>query len=226
MRPLNNGRQAAPLVRARWAALFAAASLAAFGLTAALTYGVDWVQRRDARLLYRLHAHRESWPGDVAAAVVHLGDPLPQLALLGVLVAIAIHLDRRREAVAAAVLVLGADLTTQILKGLLAHPRHQPLLGYEQIAAEAFPSGHATAMAAMTYAYLLVLPKRWWPLPAALAFLTVCVGTSSVLLHKHYPSDVLGGILIASAWFGAVLAVFRSGYRIQPRVATRWIDRD
>jgi membrane-associated phospholipid phosphatase len=209
MRPLNNGWQAARLVRARSAALLAAAAVVALCAVATLAYEVDWVQRRDARLLVRLYARRDTWVGDVAAVAVHLGDPAAQVALLAVLMAIAVGLGRRREALAAAALVAGANLTTQILKGLLSHPRLQLLLGYNQVAADAFPSGHATAMAAMTYAYLLALPRRWWPLPAAMACLTLLVGASAVVLHNHYPSDVVGGILVATAWFGGALAVLR-----------------
>jgi len=196
-------------VSAKQAAFLSLASALAFCVVAALVYGSDRVQRHDARLLVRLYARRETAFGDIAAAVVHLGDPAAQAVLVGGLIAVAIGLGRRREAIGAAVLVLGANLTTQVLKGVLSQPRYQPLLGYEQVSADAFPSGHATAMAAMTYACLLVLPRRWWPVAAISASLAVLVGASSVVLHKHYSSDVVGGVLLATAWFWGVLAVLR-----------------
>ena len=50
-----------------------------------------------------------------------------------------------RAALASLFVVAGANLTTQLFKALLAHPRFQALLGAEQISANSFPSGHTTA---------------------------------------------------------------------------------
>lgn len=107
-------------------------------------------------------------------------------------------------------LVAGANLTTQILKAVLAYPRYQSLLGYRQINETAFPSGHSTAVAAMVFAWALVLPGAWRPLVLTLgAVVAVAVGLSLVLLHPHFPSDVVGGWLVASGWLCAVVAALR-----------------
>ncbi len=186
------------------------------GLLALLAYGVGSVGRFDADLLLWLAVSRESSLGGVVEFIAFLGDPLPQLVLLAVSCLLALHWGRPRSAVAALVLVVGANLTTQILKALLSHPRYQLALSYRQISSSAFPSGHATAALAIAYAFVLVVPSSWkrWTLLAGLAF-AFALGCSVVALHYHYPSDVLGGWLVASAWFFGVVA----GLRVwQPRL--------
>jgi membrane-associated phospholipid phosphatase len=185
--------------------------LLALTVVASLAYGSDSLQRFDARILHRLASQRDAALGDAARLIAHLGDPVPQLLLLAGACLLALRRRRPERAIAAAILVAGANLTTQVLKAALAHPRLQPILGYYQVGETAFPSGHATAMAAIAYAYLLVVPRSWRTMTAAVgAVLVITVGGSVVVLHRHYPSDVLGGLLVASAWFFATVAALRA----------------
>jgi len=115
-------------------------------------------------------------------------------------------------------LVAGANLTTQIFKALLAHPRFQAILGAEQLATNTFPSGHTTAVASIAIAFLFVVPREWRALTALIGTVLVAtVGCSVMALGWHYPSDVLGGILVASAWGFAALAALRAGEAAPPR---------
>ena len=108
-------------------------------------------------------------------------------------------------------LVGGANLTTQILKQLLDHHRYQPILGYYQVGATSFPSGHSTAAMAMALALVLVVPRSWRPAAAAIGgCFALAVGCSVVVLHHHYPSDVAGGWLVAGGWGFAVVAGLRA----------------
>lgn len=152
---------------------------------------------------------------DTAAdAVVRLGDPLPQAALTVLVVGIGLARRRPRRAAAALVVIAGANLSTVALKAALAQPRFQPLLGWYQIGETSFPSGHATAVAAITYGFALVLPPRWRaPALVVGAVATAVVGSSALVLHWHYASDVAGGVLVASFWYFGTLAV---GRRFRP----------
>jgi undecaprenyl-diphosphatase len=73
-----------------------------------------------------------------------------------------------------------------------------------------FPSGH-TFTAIATYGLLAallaeVLPRRLRPLPWLGAALVVAVvGFSRVELGVHYPTDVLGSVLVGGAWLRAVV---------------------
>lgn len=119
---------------------------------------------------------------------------------------VALSLWRRGPALAAAtaLILAGANLTTQALKPALAEPRFHAMLD-EQIAAESWPSGHATASAALGLALVLVYPRL--RIPAAVFALTI--GVAVVLDFWHYPSDVLGGYLVAGAWAAAAAALVR-----------------
>lgn len=180
-------------------------------MLALVAYGIDSAQHADATLLARLIAHQGSRAGTLADAVVHLGDPVPLLMMLAVACGIAIWRGRPRDALAAAVVVAGANVTTQVLKIALAHPRYQPVLGADQLGAVSFPSGHATAAASIAIAFLFVVPAGIRPVVAAVGTcLVAAVGFSVTILAWHYPSDVLGGILVASGWGFAVLAALRA----------------
>jgi membrane-associated phospholipid phosphatase len=147
----------------------------------------------------------------VAALFAHLADPWPQVTMLVVACLMALRLGRPRNAIAVIVLVGGANLTTQVLKVVLAHPRYQPILGYQQVGLTAFPSGHATAALSMACAFALVVPRPWRPTAITLGVLaTLAVGCSRVIQHYHYPSDVLGGWLVAAAWCFATIAGMRA----------------
>jgi membrane-associated phospholipid phosphatase len=176
-------------------------------LLTGLAYEVGPVGRFDAEALSRLSTARGSSAATVAACVMHLADLLPLIVLLVVACGLALRLGRPRYAIAAVILVAGANLTTQVLKVVLAHPRYQPILGYRQIGSTSFPSGHATAALAIALALALVAPRSWRPSAAiAGAVFTLAVGCSVLVLNRHFPSDVLGGWLMAGAWFFAVLA--------------------
>lgn len=190
-------------------AAWVACACALIGL-ALVAYGLGAAQRLDADLLARFAGHRGSAVGSAARGIVNLGDPLPLLLMLALAVGIALWRRRPLDALAAVIVVAGANLTTQALKVVLAHPRFQPVLGEHQLSAIAFPSGHATAAASIAIAFAFVAPPRLRPaVLAAGACLVAAVGCSVLVLRWHFPSDVLGGVLVASGWGFAVLALRR-----------------
>jgi len=154
--------------------------------------------------------------------VVKVGGLAPQLVLTAGVIGLALAAGRRRDALAAAVLVGGADLTTQLLKGALHQWRFEPLLSWSQVGPEGFPSGHTTTVAALALAWSLVVAPRWRLVTLAVgAGVTAAVCWAVVVSRWHYPSDALGGVLVALTWyFGVAAAVgqlsLRSGRSIAP----------
>lgn len=181
-----------------------------FAILAVLVHRSASVQHFDAVVLGHF-AERGSRTGSVAAGIVLLGDLAALLPLLAIACGIALVRHRPRAALAALFVVAGANLTTQLFKTLLAHPRFQALLGAEQIGANSFPSGHTTAVASIAIAFAFVVSREWRPAVALVGTgLVAAVGCSVMALDWHYPSDVLGGILVAAGWGFAALAVLRA----------------
>jgi membrane-associated phospholipid phosphatase len=177
---------------------------------AVAAYSLGPFQRLDLRIL--LHLRREEGAINALASVlVNLGDLIPLLILLATVCAIGLRAGRRREVLAALAVVAGANLTTQLLKATLEHARHKAFEhGIELPWPNSFPSGHTTAAASIAVALILVVPAAH-RLTAALlgAALTAVVGLAVVILGWHYPSDVLGGLLVVGAWGFAALAWLR-----------------
>jgi membrane-associated phospholipid phosphatase len=181
----------------------------ALALLAWAAFALPRLRHGDVQLLIDVSAHDRGLPGGAAAAVVHLGDPLVQAALLLIGVAVALASGRREWAVAGLLVALGADLSTLLLKHLLAAPRFDRQLGWDQINADAFPSGHATAAFSMAFAWALFAPPSWRRVTAAVGVAAAClVSASVVVLRYHFPTDVLGGLAVAAAWTFGVCAFF------------------
>ncbi len=195
-------------VRAPLAGCLACA--AGVAILAVAVHRGDSVQHLDAVLLGHF-AERGSRTGSVAAGIVLLGDLGALLPLLAIACGIALARHRPRAALAALFVVAGANLTTQLFKALLAHPRFEALLGAEQIGTNSFPSGHTTAVASIAIAFAFVVPREWRPAVALIGTgLVFAIGCAVMALDWHYPSDVLGGILVAAAWGFAALAGLRA----------------
>jgi membrane-associated phospholipid phosphatase len=190
----------------------AAGCVAALAATLVCAYFVAPAQRWDAAALHGLRAlsdHR--WVWDLGEGTAHSADPgllVPAVLLLAVAGAVS---NRRRQALAALILVAGANLVTQLLKVAAAHPRYQSVLGDHQLAATAFPSGHATGAMSLALAGVLVVPARHRPLAAILGGLyALAVGMALMIQGWHFPSDVLAGFLVAGTAGMLALAGLRA----------------
>ncbi len=136
-----------------------------------------------------------------AQFIATLCNPKPYVyfAVLPVLVALARR--RYRVALVLAAILLGANVTTQLVKPVLAELRTDPQLGFNPVAPASWPSGHATAAMSFVLASVIATPARWRPLVAtAGALFAIAVSYSFLTLGWHYPTDVLGGFLVAATW--------------------------
>jgi membrane-associated phospholipid phosphatase len=133
--------------------------------------------------------------------VAVLANPTP-FVVAGVLL-VALALLRRRPLMAAVVpaILLGANVTTQVLKPALADPRTIDTGAATSIYAGSWPSGHSTASMSLALCFVLVVGPRLRPLAAVLgAGYAIAVGYALVALGAHLPSDVLGGYLVAATF--------------------------
>ena len=192
--------------------LAAAACFLGFGVVLVCAYAIAPIGRLDAIALHGLTALDNSVSDLPAHVAVHSADPLPLLVVLAALFTWGWGLGRRREAIAAAGLVAGANLVGLGLKVALSHPRFHTLLGGDQVGTEAFPSGHATSAMSIALAAVLVAPARVRVVVASVAAAyVIAVATSLLVISWHYPSDVLGGLLLSSGFFFLAVAAVREG---------------
>ena len=171
-----------------------------------------------------------SYHGGVAAVarfVADLCNPSPYVYLAAVPMAIALSRRRLRLVAAVGTILLGANVTTHLLKPLLAEPRAASLFGgVAPIDPGSWPSGHATAAMALALSTVLAVPARRRPLVAALgAVFAVAVCYSFLTLGWHYPSDVFGGFLVAATWTMLAIAALRSRDQLRPARAVLGTDR-
>lgn len=131
------------------------------------------------------------------------------VASIGIVVVLAVVVallrERPRAAVAAILLVAGANVTAQIMKPALSDA--DPFGGESarqdvgEFLAGAFPSGHATAALSLGLALVLVSPAALRRIAATIAVAYgVGVGIATVAMGWHFPSDVIGAFLMTIAW--------------------------
>lgn len=190
--------------------LAAGGCVVAFVLLVVAAYSWGPAEQLDAKTLTGLGQLGNRGQAELPHAFAHSVDPLSLLFVLGVLCVAGLAWGRPRRVVAAVAVVAGANITTQVLKVALAHPRVQPELR-DAMEAAALPSGHATAAMSLAVAAILIAPRPL-RIPAAVAgaLFALAQGVAIVVLAWHYPSDVFAGYLIATGFGFAALAGLRA----------------
>jgi undecaprenyl-diphosphatase len=102
--------------------------------------------------------------------------------------------------------VLGGVALNSLLKVSFARPRPELVAPAVRVYTASFPSGHA-AISAITYLTLAALLSRTttsWRIRSYFitigVLLTFVIGLSRVYLGVHYPTDVLAGWCVGTAW--------------------------
>jgi YegS/Rv2252/BmrU family lipid kinase len=132
---------------------------------------------------------------------------------VGLAGAMALRNHRRAAAYVAGVMV-AALVVAPLLKSLIGRDRPEWQFEDALLSSGAFPSGHATAITA--YAGVLAVLvgmlvrrgnlRRLGYVGLAALVLTVCL--DRVLLGRHFPTDVVGGVLLGAALVVAGLAAY------------------
>jgi membrane-associated phospholipid phosphatase len=137
------------------------------------------------------------------------------ITLLPLVVAVSLWLlVRRKRPDLAAHLVavqLGSLTLNALLKDIFDRPRPELFEQRGQHAWAAFPSGHAIASVSvlLTVAILLRRERGWsWPMRAAVVLLIISL-YSRLYLGVHWPTDIVGGVLVGLLWLAATYTAFR-----------------
>ena len=130
-------------------------------------------------------------------------------------VAFLLALRRRMEAGWIGIALLGATLLSAGLKQWLHRPRPELVPHLARVTSLSFPSGHAMVSSAVYLTLAIMLGEAQ---PALRRYfvglavtLVVLIGCTRIYLGVHWPSDVLAGWALGSAW---ALAVYALKHRI------------
>ena len=193
---------------ALWAALACAVGIVITGVVALL---VPAAHRGDAGTLRGFVALNRPRLTPLADLLAHSVDPAPY-ALAGLaLVAVALLRRRPRMAIVIAAALVATVVTCEVLKPLLSNVRQAQWFGDSSLGGASWPSGHAAGAMCVALCTVLVSP-RWLRALTAAAGTALAVGVSfSILvLAWHFPSDVLGGFLVAALWVALGIAYLRA----------------
>jgi membrane-associated phospholipid phosphatase len=190
----------------------------AFCVLLVLAYASPGARWLDASALSGFIELQGDHLGALADRLADLGDPGPVILFAGALSALAAARGRLRQALAIPVLIGATSVSSQVLKSLLAYPRDDALVFGGHVNPAAFPSGHSTAAMALAACAVLAAPRGARPIAAGLgALLALAVGYSVVTVGWHYPSDVVGGYLLATIWTLVIVAALQAAERRWPQ---------
>ncbi|GAA1892962.1 phosphatase PAP2 family protein [Asanoa iriomotensis] len=193
------------------------AALAAFGVLLGLVAG-DWppLVRWDSSVIADLRAFGGARPVliDWLRALTSVAATIPYVAV-GAAATLLFALRRdRRDAVFCALVTAAVPILWGIMHWTLHNPR--PADGFVVVTSSGFPSGHTSNAAAFSIALVLLV----WPRAGAGARAATClaaaaftgfIGFTRVALLAHWPTDVLGGILLAASVVPVAARVARLG---------------
>ncbi|MEP6528213.1 MAG: phosphatase PAP2 family protein [Nocardioidaceae bacterium] len=179
-----------------------------------------WLRHVDLDTASSLHSYDERHPGFVTAmrVVTNSGSSLAWIVVLTVVGLWLLYRRLYRLTAFLAVTAIGGSLLNEAIKAAVGRTR--PVLPNPIATAtgKSFPSGH-TQSAVVGYGILLLIflpvaSRRWRHIFVILAFVIVSViGFSRIALGVHYVSDVVGGVVIGTAWLLAMTAAFSAWRR-------------
>ena len=173
-------------------------------------------QAFDVAILEWLHGHQSKTLTAVMVEMTYLGTGTVVIVVVGVAALFLWHTEHKHSAR----LLLAATIGNILLNGALklVYHRVRPSVFEWQTTAvsSSFPSGHAMSATVVygTVAYLLMrLQKHHWARVltlsgAVLLILLVCL--TRLYLGVHYPSDVIGGIIVGIAWAAFCMATLEA----------------
>jgi len=197
---------------ARRTRLLAAVVVVVCAVTFAVLYVVFVTTRRGQLLDHAAFQGAARGQGELWRVAQPVLDVVSEgFVVVGLVAAVLIALVRRRWslAVEAASVIVGSNLTTQLLKHELARSD----LGIGR-AANSFPSGHTTVAASVVVALLIAAPRRWRPTIALVGALYAAGTGVSVLVGQwHRASDAVAALVLVTLWCAVATLVGTRGSR-------------
>jgi undecaprenyl-diphosphatase len=158
-------------------------------------------------MILQLAAHlRHPWLNGVAMDLTAIGSPFVVALFTLTFGALLVANGDRRGAAVLAASSLASGLLTLVMKRLLERPRPDVVPRLVEVTGLSYPSGHSLASAAVYLTAAFVVARHVPRFPERVAavlwaaVVVLLIGASRVYLGVHYPSDVLAGMLLGTAW--------------------------
>jgi len=141
----------------------------------------------------------------IFSAITFLGSPMMDIFYLLIILFVLFIKGRKGASLWLAFLLVGGNIISFLVKITVKRTRPSgkiiPATGYS------FPSGHVFGTTLVILALIfLILPliqnqSAKYILTTLLIIWLIIVAISRVYLHGHFPSDVVGSVLLAGAWW-------------------------
>ena len=184
-----------------------------------------YTQQFDTAVLRWLGAHHTPTLTTIMTEVTPLGTGVVVLTVVGITTAFLWHTEHKHSARLLLAATAGNILLNNVLKLFFDRERPSVFEWGTHAASSSFPSGHAMSATVVygTVAYLLArLQKHLWARAITLSFAVILVTLICLTrldLGVHYPSDVLGGIIVGLAWSGFCMATLEASLALARRRA-------
>jgi undecaprenyl-diphosphatase len=182
-------------------------------------------QQLDVAILQWIGAHHTPLLTSIMNEITPLGTGVVVLIVVGVAAAFLWHTEHKHSARLLLASTAGSILLNNVLKLWFDRPRPTVFEWQTHAVSSSFPSGHAMSATVVygTVAYLLGrLQKHLWSRMITLTAAVVMIAlicTTRLYLGVHYPSDVLGGIVVGLAWAGFCMATLEASLVLARRRA-------
>jgi undecaprenyl-diphosphatase len=186
----------------------------------------------DIAILTWLHDRQSPLLTSFMLEMTYLGTGTVVVAIVGITALFLWHTEHKLSAR----LLLASTIGNIILNGALklVYHRARPNIFEWQTEAvsSSFPSGHAMSATVVygTVAYLLMrLQKHHWSRVLTLCgaiVVIVLICTSRMYLGVHYPSDVIGGVIVGLAWASFCMATLEASIVIARRRQSAAVEHE
>jgi undecaprenyl-diphosphatase len=184
-------------------------------------------QAFDVAILRWLHEHQSPMLTALMVEMTYLGTGTVVMMVVIVVALFLWHTEHKHSARLLLAATVGNILLNGALKLVYHRPRPSVFAWQTTAVSSSFPSGHAMSATVVygTVAYLVMrLQKHHWSRmltlgAAIILILLICL--TRLYLGVHYPSDVIGGIVVGLAWAAFCMATLEASLALARRRAPR-----
>ena len=184
-----------------------------------------YTQQYDVAILQWIHARQTPGLTVLMREMTYLGTGSVVITVVGVTTLFLWHTEHKHSARLLLASTIGGIVLNNSLKLLFHRERPGVFEWGTTVASSSFPSGHAMSATVVygTVAYLVArLQQHLWARLLTLggAFVLILfICFTRLYLGVHYPSDVIGGIVVGLAWAGFCMATLEASLVLARRRA-------